>query len=106
MEVVVRRQLAEPGGSGLLENHAAAVALFSPTTSSRFLVHFDISSYVRWRDGSTVERRRFGSPLGILRAAQGRKSSINREHNFCVSSPYRRYLGIEVAAFSPSTFQR
>jgi hypothetical protein len=31
----------------------------------------------RWRDRSAMERRRFGSPLGSLRTAEGGKSGVN-----------------------------
>jgi hypothetical protein len=48
----------------------------SPTTSSRFIVHF-VPGDGRWRHRSFVERGGLGSPLGILRAAEGRKSRIN-----------------------------
>jgi len=33
-----------------------------------------------WRDRSVVERRRFGSPLGSLRAAKGGRSSVMRQN--------------------------
>ena len=40
----------------------------------------DESGYGCWRDGSTLERREFGSPLGRLRAAEGGKSGVNPTH--------------------------
>jgi|HubBroStandDraft_6_1064221.scaffolds.fasta_scaffold112413_3 hypothetical protein len=64
-------------GSGPLKSISRGSQLF------RLQLHRD-SSYTshvpgegRWRHGSFVERGGPGSPLGILRAAEGRKSRIN-----------------------------
>jgi hypothetical protein len=38
-----------------------------------------VFGYGRWRFGSAVERRRFGSPLGSLRTAEGGKSGVNKD---------------------------
>src|ERR1039457_4080631 len=51
---------------------------------TQFSISVIASSRRRWRHRSAVERGRFGSPLGVLRAAEGsRRVSVDAGLNAC-----------------------
>jgi len=61
---------------GCFELRLRRLSIILPTTSSRFIV--DFACLRRWprRHGPALELGRFGSPLGNLREAEGRKSGV------------------------------
>jgi hypothetical protein len=69
------------GFSRKMENHAAATAL-NYFAYNFIKIHRTLRTspaMAAGRHGSAVERRRFIHPLGVLRAAEGGKSSVKTE---------------------------
>ncbi len=81
------------------EKPCAVVGYFEIHQDSSYTSH--VPSHGRWRDGSAVERRGLGSPLGSIRTAEGGKSGANAENSSHIYGADRHDYRTKITFLSP-----